>query len=79
MSDTMKSLTAQLLEILYRDPGLRLAWKDALSDWILDEYASGHPLSSLALLGYLRTAQPEVFWRLTDNPRVRDEVLSLLV
>lgn len=75
----MKSLTAQLLEILYRDPDLRQSWKDALSDWILDGYASGLALSDLALLDYLRTAQPQVFWRLTDNPRVRNELLSLLV
>lgn len=79
MNDTTKSLTAQLLEILYRDPDLRLSWKDTLSDWILDGYASGLALSDLALLDYLRTAQPQIFWRLTDNPRVRDELLSLLV
>jgi hypothetical protein len=79
MSDTISSLTAQLLEILYRDPELRLSWKDALSDWILDSYASGQALSGLALLDYLRTAQPQVFWRITDNPRIRDEVLLLLV
>lgn len=79
MSATMKSLTAELLEILYRDPNLRQSWKDALSDWILDQHTSGRALSNLALLDYLRTAQPQVFWRLTDNPRVRDEVLSILV
>ncbi len=78
MSDTTKSLTAQLLEILYRNPDLRQSWKDALSDWILDRHIAGVRLNSLALLEYLRTAQPQVFWLLTRNPRVRDEVLAFL-
>lgn len=76
---TTRSLTARLLEILYRDPTLQHSWKDELSDWILDRHQGGRALNSLALLEYLRTDQPQVLSLLTHNPRVRDEVLVFLL
>lgn len=79
MADKQSGLQSRLLDILYQDSGVRRAWKDALSEWLLDRYTSGKGLSDQALLDYLEAKHPEVFWRLKENPRVRDDVHDLIV
>jgi len=71
------SLTAQILEILFRTPAIHRPWKDVLSDRILDAHQSGHPLTPQDLLEHLHSHQPQVFDRLTCHPLVRHEILAL--
>lgn len=73
------SLTTEMLHILYRETSTRRPWKDALSNWILDQHAAGHTLSPIALLEYLRESQPQVFTRVTHNPRVARELRTFFV
>jgi len=73
------SLTTEMLHILYRETSTRRPWKDALSDWILNQHAAGHTLSPIALLKYLQTTQPEVFMRLVHDPRITHEVLAFFL
>jgi len=73
-----QSLQPRLLEILYQDSGIRRAWKDTLSNWLLDRYAAGQELDDLVLLDYLEAKHPEVFWRLKENPRIRDDIRDLV-
>lgn len=49
-----------LLTWIYRTPEVRRAFKDELSDWILDRHAAGETITAEAVLKRLETTHPDV-------------------
>jgi hypothetical protein len=71
-------LGKEILDILYRDPSIRRAYKDHLSDWILDTQPHGDPLDGTALIQYLARHQPDILSRLKINTKVGEEITRVL-
>src|SRR5574337_1822006 len=71
-------LLTHLLGLLFQDPRTHSQVKDRLSDWILDRHALGLTLGGHDLLEHLQTAHPNIFERLKENPRVKDEIERVL-
>ncbi len=72
-------LAQRMLEILYRDAGVRQPAKDALADWILDTQPRTRPLDPTALVDYLARQHPALLARLQRNVRLQEDLARPLV
>ena len=71
-------LVQQLLDLIYKDLGVRRTEREALTDWILDTMPRTPPLDTTSLLDYLAAQQPELLSRLMANPRVNEQLAHAL-
>lgn len=72
-------LVQRMLDVIYRDPGVRRRCKDALTDWILDTQPRRGGLDSTRLVEYLAIHQPDLLSRLKMNVRLEDELAQVLM
>ncbi len=73
-----ESLTRDILDVIYRDSQVRRAYKDVLSDWILDARAKNAPVTAAALIDYLAAHQPDLLDRLKVNVRLQGDLAEVL-
>ena len=71
-------LAQRILDIIYHDPDCRRAYKESLTDWILDTQPRTAPLDAQALVQYLAAHQPELLNRLKINVRIQEELARAL-
>ncbi len=71
-------LVQRILDIIYHDPDLQRAYKESVTDWILDTQPRTAPLDVAALLHYLAAHQPELLNRLKINVRIQAELARAL-
>lgn len=72
-------LVQRMLNLIYRNAGVRQKSKDALADWILDTQPRTCPLDPAALIDYLALQQPDLLARLKSNVHLQEELGGLLV
>jgi len=67
-------LAQRMLDLIYHDSKVRRAYKDSLTDWILDTQPRTEPLNTRTLLEYLAVHQSDVLSRLKINVRIKHEI-----
>ena len=73
----MSPLLDELLRLAYNTPG-RQAWRDSLSDWILERTLTGQPLKARDLLDGLFLFQPSLVNRAFERGDLRSALTALL-
>ncbi len=71
-------LAQQILDLIYRNSGVRRVHREAVTNWILDTQPRGAPLDTISLLEYLRAFQPDLLERLKIDVFIKDDVARVL-